>query len=100
VKPSTKTSRTGFEGVRSDYGGDNGRRKRLPHQDFRNEANFWGRLLIRLGRGGFGRGGCGPQVLELLQGAVVVAVNGIDAALETIEYLVAKKEDPALGVLI
>ena len=40
------------------------------------------------------------KALEFLEGAVVVAVDGIDAALETVEYLVAKKEDPAFGMVI
>jgi hypothetical protein len=42
----------------------------------------------------------GLQALEFLEGAVVVAADGIDAALETVEHPVAEVEDPADGMLI
>ena len=73
--------------------------------------------MIRLERGGLGGAGCGRfrrlrrafhglagggglQALEFFESAVVVAVDRIDAALETIEHSVAVVEDATLGVLI
>jgi hypothetical protein len=84
----------------------------------RNKPNLRDRLLIRLEVGGFCRAGGGAfrgwrggfrgwigsvagfQTLEFLEGAVVVAADGIDAALETIEDLVGAVEDAALGLLV
>jgi hypothetical protein len=77
----------------------------------RNEPNGRARLLIRFRPGGFGRGGCGRirglrvdvggvfEIFEFRAGAEVVALDGIDAALEAVEDLVAVVEDPAGGEL-
>ena len=64
---------------RRNVGGD-GRRNRLPH----------------LVGGGFGL----FQFLEFVEGAEVVALDGIDAALEAVELIVAAVEDPAQGVVV
>jgi hypothetical protein len=40
------------------------------------------------------------NVLEFLEGAEVVALDGIDAALEAVELIVAAVEDPAQGVVV
>ena len=83
--------------------------------ELRNEPNLRARLLIRWGLCGGGNLGCGRlrllrgafcgllgglQALEFLESAMVVAADRIDAALETIEHLVAVVEDPADGMLI
>jgi hypothetical protein len=40
------------------------------------------------------------KVLEFLEGVEVVALDGIDAALEAVELIVAAVEDPAQGVVV
>ena len=114
-RKATRENRRRAASNRVVLGWEGGRKPRL-HLDLRNEANLWARLLIwrglRWGRGwrGIGSGGLGLfqllglvgglEALEFLEGAVVVAADRIDAALEAIEHAVGEVEDPAVGMLI
>ena len=80
-----------------------GRRKRLPHRLqlglrlalFLNFPNTRARLFIRFGLiVGQGEG------FELLEGELVVALGGVDAALEALELAAADVEDTAFGVFV
>ena len=84
-------------------------------EGLRNEPNLGARLLIRFGWRRAGNPGCGRprlrggalhrllrslQGLEFFQGAVVVAVSRIDAALETLEHPVGEGKNAAVGMLV
>jgi len=82
-------------------------------RELRNKADLGLRLLIRWGGAGSGALSAGDradrtafhgvfliEALKFLEARVVVAVDGIDAALEAIEDAVGEIEDAALGMFI